>query len=78
MPEIGWVAVLLCGISTLVIGGVWYSPLLFANAWQRGARLSDETLKQGNMAMRFGVTFLLGLIASVTFAMFIDSSMTVG
>jgi Protein of unknown function (DUF1761) len=78
MPEISWIAVLLCGVSTLVIGGVWYSPLLFAKAWQREAGLSDETLRQGNMATRFGATFLIGIIAGATFAMFIGNSMTVG
>jgi Protein of unknown function (DUF1761) len=77
MPEISWIAVLLCGISTLVIGGIWYSPLLFGKAWQRESGLSDEILAQGNMGFRFGITFLIGIVASATFAMFIGNSMTV-
>ena len=76
MPEISWIAVLLCGVSTLIIGGIWYSPLLFAKVWQRETGLSDETLKQGNMAARFSVSFLIGIVAGATFAMFIGNSMT--
>lgn len=78
MPEISWLAVALCGVATLVIGGVWYSPLLFAKAWQREAGLSDETLRSGNVAMRFGATFLIGIVAGAAFAMFIGNAMTVG
>jgi hypothetical protein len=76
MPEVNWIAVLLCGVATLVIGGVWYSPLLFARVWQREAGLSDETLASGSVPLRFGLTFLLGLVAGAVFALFIGAEMT--
>lgn len=76
MPEISWIAVVACGLSTLVIGGIWYSPLLFGSAWQREAGLSDEVLRSGNMAMRFGITFALGVLAGATFALCIGNAMT--
>jgi Protein of unknown function (DUF1761) len=78
MPEISWLAVFLCGVATLVIGGLWYSPLLFAKAWQHETGLSDETLRSGSIALRFGLTFVLGLIAGAAFALFIGNAMTVG
>jgi hypothetical protein len=77
MPEISWIAVVLCGVATLLIGGLWYSPLLFGAAWQREAGLSDDTLKSGSMPARFGVTFLLGALAGAVFALFIGNSMTI-
>ncbi|MFC3713334.1 DUF1761 domain-containing protein [Sphingoaurantiacus capsulatus] len=77
MPEVSWLAVLLCGVATLLIGGLWYSPLLFGRAWQRETGLSDDVLASGSMATRFGLTFLLGLIAGAVFAMFIGTAMTV-
>ena len=33
MPQVNLIAVLLCAVSSLVLGGIWYSPLLFAKAW---------------------------------------------
>lgn len=78
MPEISWIAVFLCGVSTLLIGGLWYSPLLFASAWQREAGLSDETLRSGSVPARFGAAFVLGTIAGAAFALFIGNTMTVG
>jgi hypothetical protein len=78
MPEISWLAVVLCGLATLAIGGVWYSPLLFGPAWQREAGLSDETLRTGSVPLRFGATFLIGAVAAAAFALFIGTEMTVG
>jgi Protein of unknown function (DUF1761) len=69
------IAVLLCGVASLLLGGLWYSPALFAKAWQRGAGLSDEQARSGNMAMIFGLTFVLSLIAAYVFAMFLGNSM---
>ena len=78
MPEVNWLAVALCAISSLVLGGIWYSPMLFGKAWQRAAGLSDEQAKSGNMAVIFGLTFLLSLIAAAVFAMFLGTEMSLG
>ena len=33
--HLNWVAILVAAISTMIVGFVWYSPLLFAKAWGR-------------------------------------------
>ncbi len=43
----------------LVIGFVWYHPKVFGNAWMAQAGLTEEKLKGGNMALIFGLTYLL-------------------
>ena len=78
MPEVNWLAVALCAVSSLVLGGIWYSPLLFGKAWQKAAGLSDEQAKSGNMAMIFGLAFLASLVAAAVFAMFLGTSMSLG
>ena len=78
MPNVNLIAVLLCAISSLVLGGIWYSPLLFAKAWQRAAGLSDEQAKSGNMAVIFGGAFVLSLVAAFVFAMFLGRNFGLG
>ena len=75
MPQVNLLAVFLCGVASLVLGGLWYSPMLFAKAWQRFAGLSDETAKSGNMVLIFGGAFVLSLIAAYVFGMFLGTSM---
>ena len=78
MPDVNMIAVLLCGVSSLVLGGIWYSPALFAKPWQRAAGLSDEQAQSGNMAMIYGVAFVLSLVAAFVFAMFLGRSFGLG
>lgn len=78
MPEINWLAVALCAVSSLVLGGIWYSPALFAKVWQHAAGLSDDQLKAGNMAKILGLTFILSFIAAAVFAMFLGKNFGVG
>lgn len=71
MPEVNYIAVLLAALSAFLLGGLWYSPILFAKPWMRLTGQSEETLKGGSMAMIFGGAFLLNLIAAWVLAMFL-------
>ena len=71
MPEVNWIAIIAAAAASFLLGGLWYSPMLFGKAWQREAGLSDEQLKQGNMAKIFGLSFVLALLAAWNFANFL-------
>lgn len=71
MPEFNIWAVLTAAAASFVLGGLWYSPMLFGKAWQRQTGLSDEQLRGGNMALIFGLSFVLSLAAAFVFAMFL-------
>ncbi len=66
-------AILVATLSTFIIGGLWYSPALFANAWMKAADLSDEDLEGGNMAKIFGLAFIFELVMCFNLAMFLNS-----
>ena len=78
MPDVNWLAILLCGISSMVLGAIWYSPLLFAKRWMAGAKLSEADLAGANMGLIYGTAFLLSLIAAAVFAMFLGRGMPLG
>ncbi|MDX1583016.1 MAG: DUF1761 domain-containing protein [Thermoanaerobaculia bacterium] len=68
---INHVAVFICAVLSLVIGGLWWSPALFARPWQREVGLSDEQLAASNPAKTFGLTFVLAYVASYNLAFFL-------
>lgn len=78
MPEINWLAVLAATVAAFVLGGLWYSPVLFGKKWQALAGLSDAQLQAGNQAVIFGGSFVLALIASAMFAMFLGPHPSLG
>jgi len=76
--QINFVAALAAAVLGFVIGAVWYSPLLFAKVWAREAGVDDEKMRQGNMALIFGLAFLAILIAALNLAAFIGPKATPG
>ena len=71
MPEVNLLAVIAAAVASFLLGGLWYSPVLFAKAWQREAGVSDAQLKSANMAQIFGLAFVLSLVAAFVFALFL-------
>jgi len=73
---LNWLAVIAAALSSFVLGGLWYGPLL-GNAWMKAAGVSAEQVAKGNKAMIFGGAFLLSLIAAASFAFFLGSNVNV-
>src|SRR5690606_28356845 len=64
-------AVFVSAVMSLVIGAVWYSPVLFARSWQSAAGITDEQMAAANPLKIFGITFLLALVMSYNLAFFL-------
>ncbi|HEX4607391.1 MAG TPA: DUF1761 domain-containing protein [Urbifossiella sp.] len=58
-------AVLTAAASSFLLGGLWYSPVLFGPAWNR-ANLSRP--QPGHPARVFGVSVVLAVAAAFAFA----------
>jgi len=71
MPEVSWIAILVAAVASFALGGLWYSPVLFARVWQREAGVTDEQLKNANMGKIFGLAFILCVLAAWMFATFL-------
>ncbi len=76
MPHVNWLAVLAAAVSTLVIGGLWYSPVLFGQAWMSVNNLSEAELAKSNMARIFGLSFFFALIMAANLAAFLAEPRT--
>ncbi|HYF32484.1 MAG TPA: DUF1761 domain-containing protein [Chitinophagaceae bacterium] len=72
MDTINWLAILVAGISSFVLGGVWYSPALFGNAWMKENNFSVDDVKKSNKAKIFGWSFLFSLIMAANLGMFLS------
>jgi len=76
MATINWLAVFVAGLSAFILGGVWYSPALFGNAWMKENNLTLEEVRKGNKGKIFGWALLLALIMSANLAMFLADEKT--
>ena len=65
--DINYLAVVVAAVSSFLLGGLWYSPMLFLKPWNK-AMGRDENSKQGHPAKVFGLSFVFALIAATGFA----------
>lgn len=70
---INHLAVAVCAVMSLVIGALWWSPLLFAKPWQAANGLTDEQLANMNAIKTFGLTLLIAWVISYNLAFFLGS-----
>ncbi|WP_396182361.1 DUF1761 domain-containing protein [Flavobacterium sp.] len=63
--EMNFYAILVAALTTLVVGSIWYSPVLFGNAWMKETGLTEEELKKGSMLKIFGLTFVFSVLLAM-------------
>ena len=72
--NLNWLAILAAAVSAFILGGLWYSPLLFARRWMKETGITEESTKNANMFRIFSLAFVLAVIASFFLAMFIGAN----
>ena len=70
--HVNYVAVLVGGVLQFLLGGLWYSPVMFAKKWVALLGKSEEELKKGMHAMMYPIAFITGLISSYVLANIIN------
>ncbi len=74
--QVNWLAVVVAALCSFLVGGVWYSPLLFARPWMRANGFREEDLRGAPMARVFGGSFLLALVIATNLAFFLGPDRT--
>jgi uncharacterized protein DUF1761 len=77
-PIVNNVAVLVAGVVIFLLGGLWYSPVLFAKRWVALIGKSEEELKAntGNMPLSYVFVFLCGLVTAWIMALVVGNFST--
>lgn len=73
ISAVNWLAVLCAAVAAFVIGWVWYSRKVFGSAWLVEIGLTEESLRQANMPVILGGTFMLHFVAATVLAMFLGT-----
>ena len=75
MPQvhINFLAVLVAAVVAFLIGGLWYSPLLFAKHWVKAHGYNDEQVAamQKGAAKAYTVTLVCQFLIALAFAVLI-------
>ena len=73
VPEVNYAAVVVGGIAIFILGGLWYSPILFAKKWVALMGKTEEELRANAAGpSAYVVAFLCGLVTSYTMAVILS------
>lgn len=64
-------AILLAAASSFLLGGLWYSPMLFGRLWNRE---NGGEKAPGHPAKVFGISFVFSVIAAAAFAWWLGAA----
>lgn len=59
--EFNVLAILVAAVVPVLLGFLWYNPILFGNVWMRESGMTEEKIKGGNMAVIFAVSLILSV-----------------
>jgi len=65
--QVNWLAVLLAGVSSMVVGSIWYAGPVFGNTWKKLVKLDENKMKD-NAVKAMVLTFIASLITSYVLA----------
>jgi len=67
--QVNYWAVLVCGVISMGVGALWYSPIVLGKTWMEAVDKSEEELKKGfNPIKIFGLSFLGHLFVAYSLA----------
>ena len=62
MIEFNLVTTAVAALMPLVMGFIWYGPMLFKKAWMKEVGFNDDSMKGVNMALIFGLSYVLSFL----------------
>jgi len=71
ISQLNFIAIIVAALSSFILGGLWYSQLLFGKAWMKETGLSEESAKNANMTKIFTLSFIATFIIAFNLAMFL-------
>lgn len=79
LSQLNWLAIAVAAVAYFMIGGLWYSKALFANAWVKstGIDMNNPDAKKGVGGIML-VTFIFEFIICIGIAILVNRLMLVG
>jgi polyferredoxin len=80
MPHVNYLAVIVTAVVIFVLGGLWYSPVLFAKPWTRLMGKTEEEMKaymaspkaKSEMPLMYGMALVTALVTAWVMAIVVS------
>jgi hypothetical protein len=69
--DFNFLTIAVAALMPLVMGFIWYGPMLFQNAWMKEVGFTKESMEGGNMALIFGLCYVLSFLMAFILQTFV-------
>lgn len=69
--EFNFLTTAVAALMPLVMGFIWYGPMLFKNAWMKEVGFTEESMKGANMGLIFGLSYVLSFLMAFILQTFV-------
>jgi hypothetical protein len=76
--DINFFAILVAALSSFMLRGIWYSKVMFKQAWLESCGLTELDLQTANPKWIFGGSFFFVLITALMLSLFLGRSAAIG
>ncbi len=66
--ELNFYICFVAALIPLVIGAVYYHPKVLGGVWMKASGMTPEKTQSGNMALIFGLTYVMGVLIAFSLA----------
>jgi hypothetical protein len=70
LGQVNYLAVLVCTAISMVMGALWYSPVLFGNAWMKGVGFKKEDISKSDSSKAMMGSVVIAFVMNVVLASF--------
>jgi hypothetical protein len=64
--SVNFMIILVAALVPMILGFVWYNPKVFGKAWMAASGVTEDKMKGANMAVIFGVSFVLSFLLAMS------------
>jgi len=64
MGSVNFLSIIVAAVAYMALGALWYSPVLFGNAWMKGVGKTKEQVAAGASPMNYIMALILSFIAA--------------
>ena len=69
--QLNFFALFIAAVLAMIIGAVWYSPLMFAKPWMKLSGVSPKDAERSDMKKTYGLMFVSTVVAAYVLAYFV-------
>ena len=64
MENVNWLSFIIAMLIPMILGFIWYHKAVFGKPWMADTGVTEEKAKEANMAVTFGLSFVMAAILS--------------